>query len=236
MEYAHYHRLILPIRRLEDLNELFRSGIVGKRPQTLAGSSRLVLMGIEPTYPSAKYGYIIPEDKNTVSSVSVFKEKPTEEVAREYIEKGRDPQGRPPLPLLPVPLSRHAGKPPPAQWPETYLCGMAPRIHGTGIEPDIVCELDSEAYYVDGVDNQLERAKEEIDKMIKYSSFLPSQLYSSRSPYLSSVYTISPFGRIALAISTTTGRLPPGLPRRSRIIPFAPRKLGQRVRDSGGSR
>ncbi len=47
-----------------------------------------MLMGIEPTYPSAKYGYIIPEDKNTVSSVSVFKEKPTEEVAREYIEKG----------------------------------------------------------------------------------------------------------------------------------------------------
>lgn len=50
--------------------------------------ANLVLMGIEPTYPSAKYGYIIPEDKNTVSSVSVFKEKPTEEVAREYIEKG----------------------------------------------------------------------------------------------------------------------------------------------------
>ena len=35
-----HHRLILPVRRLEDLNELFRSGIVGKRPQTLAGSSR----------------------------------------------------------------------------------------------------------------------------------------------------------------------------------------------------
>lgn len=50
--------------------------------------ANLVLMGIEPTYPSAKYGYIIPEDKDNVSKVSVFKEKPTEEKAQEYIEKG----------------------------------------------------------------------------------------------------------------------------------------------------
>ena len=50
--------------------------------------ANLVLMGIEPTYPSAKYGYIIPEDKECVSRVSVFKEKPTEDKAREYIEKG----------------------------------------------------------------------------------------------------------------------------------------------------
>lgn len=50
--------------------------------------AKLVLMGIEPTYPSAKYGYIIPESKNVVSKVSMFKEKPTEEKAQEYIEKG----------------------------------------------------------------------------------------------------------------------------------------------------
>ena len=50
--------------------------------------ANLVLMGIEPTYPSAKYGYIIPENKEGVSRVSVFKEKPTEDKAREYIEKG----------------------------------------------------------------------------------------------------------------------------------------------------
>lgn len=56
----------------------------------LAGTSsaNLVLMGIEPTYPSAKYGYIIPEDKEAISRVSVFKEKPTEEIAKEYIAKG----------------------------------------------------------------------------------------------------------------------------------------------------
>lgn len=50
--------------------------------------ANLVLMGIEPTYPSEKYGYIIPEDKETVSRVSVFKEKPTKDVAGEYILKG----------------------------------------------------------------------------------------------------------------------------------------------------
>lgn len=40
-------------------------------------------------------------------------------------------------------------------------------IHGIGIDPDIECEFDGEAYYEDGVDNQLERAKQEIIKMIK---------------------------------------------------------------------
>ncbi|MBD5503197.1 MAG: cupin domain-containing protein [Lachnospiraceae bacterium] len=52
------------------------------------GNANLVLMGIEPTYPSAKYGYIIPESKDNISRVSVFKEKPTEETAREYIAQG----------------------------------------------------------------------------------------------------------------------------------------------------
>lgn len=50
--------------------------------------SNLVLMGIEPTYPSEKYGYIIPTSKDEVSEVSMFKEKPTEAVAKEYITQG----------------------------------------------------------------------------------------------------------------------------------------------------
>ena len=50
--------------------------------------ANLVLMGIEPTYPSAKYGYIIPKSKDVISEVAVFKEKPTEEKAQEYIEQG----------------------------------------------------------------------------------------------------------------------------------------------------
>ncbi len=50
--------------------------------------ANLVLMGIEPTYPSEKYGYIIPEDKNDTSKVLEFKEKPSVEVAKDYISKG----------------------------------------------------------------------------------------------------------------------------------------------------
>lgn len=52
------------------------------------GEANLVLMGIEPTYPSEKYGYIIPQDKEKVSFVSTFKEKPDAATAQEYIEKG----------------------------------------------------------------------------------------------------------------------------------------------------
>lgn len=51
-------------------------------------SANLVLMGIEPTCPSEKYGYIIPIGKEQVSKVSMFKEKPTQEVAKDYIAKG----------------------------------------------------------------------------------------------------------------------------------------------------
>ena len=50
--------------------------------------SVVVLMGIEPTYPSEKYGYIIPTSTQSVSDVSVFKEKPTEEIAKGYIAQG----------------------------------------------------------------------------------------------------------------------------------------------------
>lgn len=52
------------------------------------GTANLTLMGIEPTYPSEKYGYIIPEGKEQVSVVRTFKEKPTEEVAKQYIAEG----------------------------------------------------------------------------------------------------------------------------------------------------
>ena len=48
----------------------------------------LFLMGIEPTYPSAKYGYIFPLDEGRISKVRSFEEKPTEEAAAAYIERG----------------------------------------------------------------------------------------------------------------------------------------------------
>ena len=52
------------------------------------GKANLSLMGIEPTYPSEKYGYIIPETAEPVSKVKTFKEKPDAKTAAVYIEQG----------------------------------------------------------------------------------------------------------------------------------------------------
>lgn len=53
----------------------------------------LVLLGIKPTYPSAKYGYITTTvekkaDESGVYIVETFEEKPTEEKAQSLIESG----------------------------------------------------------------------------------------------------------------------------------------------------
>lgn len=56
--------------------------------QAEKGEANLVLMGIEPTYPSEKYGYIIPESKDQTSYVKEFKEKPDLETAKNYISQG----------------------------------------------------------------------------------------------------------------------------------------------------
>ncbi len=53
-----------------------------------AGGANLYLMGIEPTYPSEKYGYIIPASSERVSGVDTFREKPDVATAREYIAQG----------------------------------------------------------------------------------------------------------------------------------------------------
>lgn len=52
------------------------------------GTANLVLMGIRPTYPSEKYGYIIPVTQDCVSKVSTFKEKPDAAAALSYIKQG----------------------------------------------------------------------------------------------------------------------------------------------------
>lgn len=49
----------------------------------------------------------------------------------------------------------------------SYYTPKGNNIHGIGIDPDIECEFDSEAYYERDVDNQLECAKQEIGKMIE---------------------------------------------------------------------
>jgi len=62
---------------LKALDELAKSGV-----------SNLNLLGMEPTYPSAKYGYIMPETKDDISKVKAFKEKPDVETAQKYIDEG----------------------------------------------------------------------------------------------------------------------------------------------------
>lgn len=52
------------------------------------GDANITLMGMVPTYPSEKYGYIIPKDSELVSTVDTFKEKPDVSTAEEYIKAG----------------------------------------------------------------------------------------------------------------------------------------------------
>lgn len=51
-------------------------------------AARLILMGIEPTYPSEKYGYIMPASRAAESAVLSFREKPDEQTAAAYIAQG----------------------------------------------------------------------------------------------------------------------------------------------------
>jgi len=51
-------------------------------------TAKITLMGIEPSYPSSKYGYIIPASKDELAQVRSFKEKPDEETAKGYLTQG----------------------------------------------------------------------------------------------------------------------------------------------------
>ena len=70
------------------VNEDYFEALKGLSDQADKGEANLVLMGIEPTYPSEKYGYIIPESADQTANVKTFKEKPTADVAAEYIRQG----------------------------------------------------------------------------------------------------------------------------------------------------
>ena len=70
------------------VNDDYFEGLKLLSEQADKGEANIVLMGIEATYPSEKYGYIIPEDKEAVSRVLTFKEKPNYLMAQKYIEQG----------------------------------------------------------------------------------------------------------------------------------------------------
>lgn len=66
--------------RIKDLDKVLESS-----------DAQIALMGVNPTYPSSKYGYIVPEAKGEQGDfrqVSRFTEKPTEEQAEALIEQG----------------------------------------------------------------------------------------------------------------------------------------------------
>ena len=48
----------------------------------------LMLLGITPTAPLEKYGYIVPKAENDISLVASFKEKPDKKNAQRYIDNG----------------------------------------------------------------------------------------------------------------------------------------------------
>lgn len=64
------------------------AALKGLSEQAGKGEANLVLMGIEPTYPSEKYGYIIPESAGKTAVVKTFQEKPAKAVAKKYIAQG----------------------------------------------------------------------------------------------------------------------------------------------------
>lgn len=65
---------------------------IGKMVETVKNNvADLVLMGIAPTYPSEKFGYVVPKKTETsegVKMVERFTEKPNEEKAKQLLEQG----------------------------------------------------------------------------------------------------------------------------------------------------
>lgn len=49
----------------------------------------------------------------------------------------------------------------------SYFTPNGNNIHGIGIEPDVVCEFDSEKYYDDNIDNQLEEGRRVLKEIIE---------------------------------------------------------------------
>lgn len=79
---------VLPVDPFVDTS--FFEKIVKLEEVIKQSNSDLALMGVAPTYPSSKYGYIIPEKNNNSHDflkVSHFKEKPSETTAKELIEQ-----------------------------------------------------------------------------------------------------------------------------------------------------
>lgn len=79
--------IVMPIDTYAD--QAYYDGIVKLDAAVQSGFSELVLLGVEPTFPSVKYGYIVPETpEGELRRVVRFTEKPEKAMARELIGKG----------------------------------------------------------------------------------------------------------------------------------------------------
>ena len=79
--------IVMPIDTYAD--QAYYDGIVKLDAAVQSGFAELVLLGVEPTYPSEKYGYIVPETpEGELRKVARFTEKPDEATARDLLDKG----------------------------------------------------------------------------------------------------------------------------------------------------
>lgn len=83
--------IVMPIDTFADQAYYKKIPELDRAVQSNAGN--LVLLGVKPTYPSEKFGYIIPQDSGQagdegVQKVVRFKEKPDAETASKLIEQG----------------------------------------------------------------------------------------------------------------------------------------------------
>ena len=79
--------IVMPIDTYAD--QAYYDGIVKLDAAVQSSFAELVLLGVEPTYPSEKYGYIVPETpEGDLRRVARFTEKPSENVAKQLISQG----------------------------------------------------------------------------------------------------------------------------------------------------
>ncbi len=79
--------IVMPIDSYAD--QAYYDAVVKLDAAVQSGVADLVLLGVEPTYPSEKYGYIVPFDtEGDVCRVERFTEKPDEATAERLIAQG----------------------------------------------------------------------------------------------------------------------------------------------------
>lgn len=79
--------IVLPIDSY--VEDAYYLGLAEAADAVRSDAAELVLLGVEPTYPSEKYGYIVPAvPEGTPRPVERFTEKPDEATAKGLIERG----------------------------------------------------------------------------------------------------------------------------------------------------